>query len=178
MTRFTEDLPRLDTVRGVQACLSPENTMPKPPPNPVERQKFTEALQKAVAEVGISQRELARRLEVSQASVSQWLHGQTTPRPALAVRLERELGHEPGSLLIPLGYVVVDPKGRPLGVPDAIANDPLLGPREREVLQDVYRALVKQRGWDPRQLDLDDRRFREPRQIEPDDHDLGPDLGL
>jgi transcriptional regulator with XRE-family HTH domain len=178
MTRFTEDLPRLDTVRGVQACLSPEDTMPKPPPNPVERQKFAEALQKAIAEVGISQRELARRLEVSQASVSQWLHGQTTPRPGLAAQLERELGQEPGSLLIPLGYVVVDRKGRPLGVPEAIANDPRLGPREREVLQDVYRALVKQRGRDPRQLDLDDRRLREPRQIEPDDHDLGLEIDL
>jgi transcriptional regulator with XRE-family HTH domain len=178
MTRLTEDLPRLDTVRGVQACLSPEDTMPKPPPNPIERQKFAEALQKAIAEVGISQRELARRLEVSQASVSQWLHGQTTPRPGLAAQLERELGQEPGSLLIPLGYVVVDPKGRPLGVPEAIANDPLLGPREREVLQDVYRALVKQRGRDPRQLDLDDRRLSEPRQIEPDDHDLGLEIDL
>jgi transcriptional regulator with XRE-family HTH domain len=152
--------------------------MSAPPPNPAERQKFAEALQKALAEVGISQRELARRLEVSQASVSQWLHGQTTPRPAMAVRLERELRRKPGSLLIPLGYVVVDPKGRPLGVPDAIAKDPLLGPREREILQDIYRALVNQRGRDPRQLDLDDRRVGEPRQIEPDDHDLGPDLGL
>ena len=139
--------------------------MSAPSPNPVERQKFAEALQKAVAEVGISQRELARRLEVSQASVSQWLHGQTTPRPAMAVRLERELGRDPGSLLVPLGYVVVDPKGRALGVPEAIANDPLLGPREREVLQDVYRALVNQRG-------------REPRSIEPDDHDLGPEIDL
>jgi transcriptional regulator with XRE-family HTH domain len=142
-----------------------EITMSAPPPNPVERQKFAEALQKAVAEVGISQRELARRLEVSQASVSQWLHGQTTPRPSMAVRLERELGRDPGSLLVPLGYVVVDPKGKPLGVPDAIANDPLLGPREREVLQEVYRALVNQRG-------------REPRQIEPDDQDLGPEIDL
>src|SRR6266542_3092040 len=119
--------------------------MNEPAPDPVERLKFAEALLKAVAEAGISQRELARRLEVSQASVSQWLHGQTTPRPAMAVRLERELGREPGSLLIPLGYVVVDRKGRPLGVPEAIANDPRLGPREREVLQDVYKALVKQR---------------------------------
>ena len=120
--------------------------MPKPLPNPVERQKFAEALRKAVNEVGISQRELARRLEVSQASVSQWVHGQTTPRPSTAVRLERELGREPGSLLIPLGYVVVDRKGKALGVPEAIANDPRLGPREREVLRDVYEALVKQRG--------------------------------
>src|SRR6266511_5139542 len=159
MTRVTEDPVWLDTAGAVQACLSAEKTMSAPPPNPVERLKFAEALRKAIAEVGISQRELARRLEVSQASVSQWLHGQTTPRPTMAVRLERELGHEPGSLLIPLGYVVVDPKGRPIGVPDAIAKDPLLGPREREILRDVYRALVNQRGRDPRQLDLDNPRF-------------------
>jgi transcriptional regulator with XRE-family HTH domain len=140
--------------------------MSEPPPDPIERLKFAEALRKAVADAGISQRELARRLEVSQASVSQWLHGQT------------ELGRDPGSLLIPLGYVVVDPEGKPLGVREAIAKDPLLGPREREILRDVYRTLVNQRDRESRQLHLDDRRGREPRQIEPDDHDLGPDLDL
>ncbi len=152
--------------------------MSEPPPDPIERLKFAEALRKAVADAGISQRELARRLEVSQASVSQWLHGQTAPRPGMAIRLERELGRDPGSLLIPLGYVVVDPEGKPLGVREAIAKDPLLGPREREILRDVYRTLVNQRDRESRQLHLDDRRGREPRQIEPDDHDLGPDLDL
>ena len=140
--------------------------MSQPPPDPIERLKFAEALRKAVADAGISQRELARRLEVSQASVSQWVHGQTVPRPAMAVRLEHELGREPGSLLIPLGYVVVDPQGRPVGVPEAVTKDPRLGNREREILLSLYRTLVDQRG-------------REPRQIERDDQDLaGPDLDL
>jgi len=140
--------------------------MSEPPPDPIERLKFAEALRKAVADAGISQRELARRLEVSQASVSQWLHGQTAPRPGMAIRLERELGRDPGSLLIPLGYVVVDPEGKPLGVREAIAKDPLLGPREREILLSLYRTLVEQRG-------------REPRQFEHNDQDLaGPDLDL
>jgi transcriptional regulator with XRE-family HTH domain len=142
--------------------------MSQPTPRAVERLKFAEALQQAVADAGVSQRELARRLEVSQAAVSQWLHGQTAPRPAMAVRLERELGRDPGSLLIPLGYVVVDPKGRPIGVPEAIANDPLLGPREREILRGIYRTLVGHQG----------RGFEDARQIEPDDHDLGPELDL
>jgi len=140
--------------------------MSQPPPDPIERLKFAEALRKAVADAGISQRELARRLEVSQASVSQWVHGQTVPRPAMAVRLEHELGREPGSLLIPLGYVVVDPQGRPVGVPEAVTKDPRLGNREREILLSLYRTLVDQRG-------------REPRQLERDDQDLaGPDLDL
>src|SRR6266542_354199 len=140
--------------------------MSEPPPDTIERLEFAKALQRAIAEAGISQRELARRLEVSQASVSQWLHGQTTPRPAMAVRLERELGRDPGSLLIPLGYVVVDPEGRPVGVPDAVAKDPRLGSREREILLSLYRTLVEQRG-------------REPRQFEHNDQDLaGPDLDL
>jgi transcriptional regulator with XRE-family HTH domain len=146
--------------------LSVENTMSEPPPDPIERLKFAEALQKAIADAGISQRELARRLEVSQASVSQWLHAQTAPRPGMAVRLERELGRDPGSLLIPLGYVVVDPEGRPVGVPEAVAKDPRLGSREREILLSLYRTLVDQRG-------------REPRRAEPGDQDLaGPDLDL
>lgn len=152
--------------------------MSQPPPRPIERLKFAEELRKAVADAGVSQRELARRLGVSQAAVSQWLHGQTVPRPAMAVRLERELGRDPGSLLIPLGYVVVDPKGRPIGVPEAIANDPLLGPREREILRDIYRTLIGHRGRDPEHPRPDDQRFREPRQLEPDDHDLGLDLDL
>src|SRR6266568_5078556 len=173
MTRVTEDPVWLDTAGAVQACLSAEKTMSAPPPNPVERLKFAEALRKAIAEVGISQRELARRLEVSQASVSQWLHGQTTPRPAMAVRLERALGRDPGSLLIPLGYVVVDREGRPIGVPEAIANDPLLGPREREILRGIYRTLVGHRGRGFEHPHLDDQRLKEPRQLEPDDHDLG-----
>jgi transcriptional regulator with XRE-family HTH domain len=140
--------------------------MNEPPPDPIERLKFAEALRKAVADAGISQRELARRLEVSQASVSQWLHGQTAPRPSMAVRLERELGRDPGSLLIPLGYVVVDPQGRPVGVPEAVTKDPRLGNREREILLSLYRTLV-------------DQRDREPRQLERDDQDLaGPDLDL
>ncbi len=140
--------------------------MSEPPPDPIERLKFAEALQKAVADAGISQRELARRLKVSQASVSQWLHGQTVPRPGMAVRLERELGRDPGSLLIALGYVVVDPEGRPVGVPEAVAKDPRLGDREREILMALYRTLVEQRG-------------REPRQLEGDDQDLaGPDPNL
>jgi transcriptional regulator with XRE-family HTH domain len=142
--------------------------MTEPTPHAVERLKFAEALRQALDDAGISQRELARRLEVSQAAVSQWLHGQTAPRPAMAVRLERELGRDPGSLLIPLGYVVVDPKGKPIGVPEAIANDPLLGPREREILRGVYRTLVGHQGRD----------LGESPQIEPDDRDLGLEIDL
>jgi len=178
MISITEELVWLDTVCGGQASLSPENAMSRPSPPPNERLEFAKVLQRAIADAGVSQRELARRLEVSQASVSQWLHGQTTPRPAMAVRLERALGLDPGSLLIPLGYVVVDPKGRPIGVPEAIANDPFLGPREREILRDVYRTLVGHRGREFEHPHSDDQRLREPRQLEPDDHDLGLDLDL
>lgn len=140
--------------------------MTEGPRDTIERSKFAEALRKAIEDVGISQRELARRLGVSQASVSQWLHGQTVPRPGMAVRLEQELGRDPGSLLTALGYVVVDPKGRPVGVPEAVANDPRLGDREREILLSVYRTLVEQSS-------------RQPQQIERDDQGIeGPDLGL
>ena len=89
-----------------------------------EGSQFAEALRQALAESGISQRKLARRLDVSQAAVSQWVHGQTAPRPTMARRLEGELGSDPSSLLITLGYVVVDPNGKPIGVPEAITNDP------------------------------------------------------
>jgi transcriptional regulator with XRE-family HTH domain len=95
----------------------------------------------------VSGRALARELGISQASVAQWLRGQTTPRPARAAEVERLLRQDPGSLTKLLGFVTVDETdgGRPqISVSEAVQAEPRLGPREKALLLTVYRELLKQ----------------------------------
>ena len=65
---------------------------------PEQRRRFGKALQRARGECGMSQRDLATALGVSQASVSQWLLGQTAPRPERVAAIERVLRVRPDSL--------------------------------------------------------------------------------
>jgi transcriptional regulator with XRE-family HTH domain len=115
-----------------------------------QRQRFGQALQRAREECGLSQRGLADALGVSQASVSQWLLGQTAPRPERVTALERVLRMEPNSLAQLLGQVSDDDRASPasLSVPEAAEADPRLGTRERRILSAVYRELVHQRELD------------------------------
>jgi transcriptional regulator with XRE-family HTH domain len=117
---------------------------------PEQRRRFGKALQRARGECGVSQRDLATALGVSQASVSQWLLGQTAPRPERVAAIERVLRVRPDSLARLLGYVSDDSR-QPLGVvsvTEAAEADPRLGERERRVLAAVYRELVRQRELD------------------------------
>ena len=117
---------------------------------PEQRRRFGKALQRARGECGMSQRDLATALGVSQASVSQWLLGQTAPRPERVAAIERVLRVRPDSLAQLLGYVSDDsrqPRGL-VSVTEAAEADPRLGERERRVLAAVYRELVRQRELD------------------------------
>lgn len=115
-----------------------------------QRRRFGQALQRAREECGLSQRGLADTLGVSQASVSQWLLGQTAPRPERVVALERVLRMEPNSLAQLLGQVPYDDWAAPpsVSVTEAAEADPRLGARERRILAAVYRELVHQRELD------------------------------
>ena len=117
---------------------------------PEQRRRFGKALQRARGECGVSQRDLATALGVSQASVSQWLLGQTAPRPERVAPIERILRVRPDSLAQLLGYVSDDSRRRPamVSVTEAAEADPRLGERERRVLAAVYRELVRQREFD------------------------------
>ena len=97
----------------------------------------------------MSQRGLADALGVSQASVSQWLLGQTAPRPERVAALERVLRMEPSFLARLLGQVA-DDRAAPasVSVTEAAEADPRLGSRERRILAAVYRELVHQRELD------------------------------
>ena len=115
-----------------------------------QRRRFGQALQRAREECRLSQRGLADALGVSQASVSQWLLGQTAPRPERVAALERVLRMEPDSLAQLLGQVSYDDRAAPssVSVTDAAEADPRLGTRERRILAAVYRELVHQRELD------------------------------
>lgn len=113
-----------------------------------QREKFARALQRARSECGLSQRELAAALGVSQASVSQWLTGQSAPKPVRIAELERVLRLAPNALARHLGYSPSDePDSKPvMTVLEAAQADPRLGEREQRILTAVYRELVHQRA--------------------------------
>ena len=115
-----------------------------------QRRRFGQALQRAREECGLSQRGLADALGVSQASVSQWLLGQTAPRPERVAALERVLRMERNSLAQLLGQVPYNDRSAPpsMSVTEAAEADPRLGIRERRILAAVYRELVHQRELD------------------------------
>jgi transcriptional regulator with XRE-family HTH domain len=113
-----------------------------------QRENFGRALQRARAECGFSQRQLATALQVSQASVSQWLTGQSAPRPDRIAELEHILRLTPGTLARHLGYPVRESDSPKLvmTVAEAAEADPRLGEREQRILAAVYRELVRQRA--------------------------------
>jgi transcriptional regulator with XRE-family HTH domain len=110
-----------------------------------QRAAFSQALQRARKDAGLSQGALARTLRVSRSAVSQWELGMTAPRPDTATKLERLLQLEPGSLGRLLGQVPADTKPGSISVSEAIEADPRLGRRERDLLIAMYRQLVRQR---------------------------------
>ena len=117
-----------------------------------QREHFARALQRARSECGLSQRELAAALGVSQASVSQWLTGQSAPKPGRLAKLEQVLRLPPTALARHLGYLPgdePDPKSV-MTVAEAAEADPRLGVREQRILTAVYRELVHQRASEQR----------------------------
>jgi transcriptional regulator with XRE-family HTH domain len=115
-----------------------------------QRRRFAQALQRAREECGLSQQQIAQALGVSQASVSQWLLGQTAPRPDRVAELERVLRVEPEAFAGLLGHVAADDRQAhaAVSVMEAAEVDPRLGARERRILGAVYRELVRQRQLD------------------------------
>jgi transcriptional regulator with XRE-family HTH domain len=114
-------------------------------PTAEQRRSFGAALARARQECGLSQRALADSVGVSQASVSQWLTGQTAPKPDRVAALERVLQLPPDTFARTLGYLAQSERGDvvPMSVTEAAEADPRLGERERRILAAVYQELVK-----------------------------------
>jgi transcriptional regulator with XRE-family HTH domain len=115
-----------------------------------QRKVFGQALQRARQDCGLSQRDLADALGVSQASVSQWLLGQSAPKPERVGALERALRLKPNTLARLLGYLPPggDDDQRVMTVAEAAEADPRLGEREQRLLVAVYQELVRQAQGD------------------------------
>lgn len=59
-----------------------------------------QTIKTAMGEKGLSQADLARELHVSKESVSKWLRGEATPRPAKALKMALRLGLSRAQLLL------------------------------------------------------------------------------
>ena len=111
-----------------------------------QREVFRRALKQAREDAGLSQRALARAVDVSPGAVWQWERDQdgTVPRLDMTTQLEQVLNLEPGQLSRLLGYVPATAEPGTMSVVAAARADPRLGDSERELLIAVYRELVRQ----------------------------------
>ena len=60
---------------------------------------FTENLKKARKTAGVSQKELAERLQVYQKDISRWENGERTPSVEVFTRISKELGASADEIL-------------------------------------------------------------------------------
>lgn len=60
---------------------------------------FTEDLKKARKTAGVSQKELAERLQVYQKDISRWENGERTPSVEVFTRICKELGASADEIL-------------------------------------------------------------------------------
>lgn len=112
------------------------------PPDP-RWGRFGQALAAAFFGTGKTQAEAARVLGVSQATISEWKTGKAQPHePELTFRLEEFLGLGPGALSKHLGYL--PPTAAGPSWEDALARDPDIDDRLREVIVAVVRAMTKE----------------------------------
>ncbi|MCU1453100.1 MAG: helix-turn-helix protein [Acidimicrobiales bacterium] len=65
---------------------------------PIQRSRFGAHLEDLLVRHGLVQADLAKRVGVSQQTVSKWITGETLPRPKLVPLLEEAIGVEPGEL--------------------------------------------------------------------------------
>lgn len=108
---------------------------------------FVDALRALLAETGVSQRELARRLGISPQAINAWLTAGITPTRGNVERIEDELAVEPrGSLLTAAGYST-DSVDRPT-VESLIREDPGLDPEDKRVILRILR-LARERHAEP-----------------------------
>lgn len=84
---------------------------------------------------GMTQRELAQRLDVSPQAVNGWVKGAGQPSWSRLLRLEDVLGVPRGDLLAMLGYrPPADGGDRLVTLEDAIRADPEISPENKRAL--------------------------------------------
>jgi len=105
--------------------------------------QLADALTQLLHERGLSQSELARRLDVTGSAVNLWANGRSRPSREHIERLEDELAVNPrGSLLELAGYHSGE-DGTPT-VESLIRADPGLDPEDKRVLLRII-AMARER---------------------------------
>ena len=105
---------------------------------------FAQSLRALLDERGLSQAELARRLDLSPQAVSTWITGATTPSRINVVRLEDEFAVNPRGWLLKLAGYSSSDENEPDTPESAIRRDPGLHPEDKRVLLRII-ALARQR---------------------------------
>lgn len=105
--------------------------------------QFAQVLEQVLQGSGITQSELARRLDVTSSAVNLWVRGSNLPSRENIERIEDELAVDPrGSLLTAAGYST-ERDDRPT-VESLIRSDPGLDPEDKRVLLRIIR-LARER---------------------------------
>lgn len=100
------------------------------------------ALHAARTQAGVSQVELAKRLNSHQANVSNWERGRNIPEPADVFAIEDALGLAPGELSHLLGFIPVHADAPACTVHRAVIEDQLLTDQQRRAMLAMYEAIV------------------------------------
>ncbi|HEY5985660.1 MAG TPA: helix-turn-helix transcriptional regulator [Streptosporangiaceae bacterium] len=108
-----------------------------------QRQVFARSLHRALAAQRMSQRDLARAVDVSPNAVSQWVKGDTAPRTLeVAEKVERALGLQEGDLSRLIGFSPRSVQERAMvNVLTAIEADPRLDEPGRHLLMSIRQEL-------------------------------------
>lgn len=110
------------------------------------RRSFGRALAATRRTKGLSQEELAQRIEVSQSNVSAWESGRWGPEPTQVFELERALGIAAGTLSHHLGFGAIAADVAPCSVERAVLEDDLLDDLDKRALLGMYRELASRRS--------------------------------
>lgn len=96
--------------------------------------EFGDRLVRELDTHGMSQRELARRLDVTPQAITNWVRGHGRPGRDNLVRLEDILGLPRGELMTMFGYRSPDDTERLVTLEEAIRADPEISPENKRAL--------------------------------------------
>lgn len=110
-----------------------------------QRTVFKGLLKGMREDAGLTQRELADRMQVDASTVAQWEVGRSAPREELAAKLEHVLDTSPGVLRALLGFQVREDVVMPgvTTVRQAVEADRWLTSEQRHYLTLLYTDMVR-----------------------------------
>jgi transcriptional regulator with XRE-family HTH domain len=100
--------------------------------------RLSEEFRRVYETAGFTQTELAEKLEINQATVSEWARGVSLPRVTALPMIERLCGVTKGTILRRAGYV-----DNNIDLRQAILTAPELDDEARKVLADTYDVLLR-----------------------------------